>query len=199
VKIIAGLGNPGEKYKNTRHNAGFIITGELASKYNIDGKFNSKFNSIIGKGTIEGIDVLIVQPMTYMNLSGNAVVKILNWYNVEPDDLFVIFDDVSLDIGKIRFRPSGSDGGHNGIKSIIENLGGFKDFHRLKIGIGPKPEFMPLEAYVLQEFSKADREILNKLVPVCIEGIETYLKEGIAETRNRFNGINLAETKEGEI
>ena len=197
MKIIVGLGNPGEKYKNTRHNAGFMITGELSSKYNIDGKLNSKFDSIVGKGIIGNSEVLIAQPMTFMNLSGNAVVKILNWYNIEPDELLVVFDDVNLDLGKIRFRPSGSDGGHNGVKSIIESLGGFKNFPRLKAGIGPKPGFMPLEAYVLQEFSKPEKDILNKVIPVCIEGIEEYLKEGMIETRNRFNGINLApETEE---
>ncbi|MDD3013871.1 MAG: aminoacyl-tRNA hydrolase [Candidatus Gastranaerophilales bacterium] len=192
MKVIVGLGNPGEKYKNTRHNAGFMTTGELASKYNIDGKLNSKFDSIVGKSTIANSEVLIVQPMTFMNLSGNAVVKVLNWYNIEPDELLVVFDDVNLDLGKIRFRPSGADGGHNGVKSIIENLGGFKDFPRLKVGIGPKPGFMPLETYVLQEFSKPEKEILDKVIPVCIEGIEEYLKEGMIEVRNRFNGINLA-------
>jgi len=192
VKVIIGLGNPGEKYKNTRHNAGFMITGELASKYHIDGKLNSKFNSIVGKGTIANTEVLIAQPMTFMNLSGNAVVKLLNWYNIEPDELLVVFDDVCLDLGKIRFRPSGSDGGHNGVKSIIENLGGYNNFSRLKVGVGPKPEFMPLEAYVIQEFSKSEREILDKVIPVCVEGIEEYLKEGILEVRSRFNGINLA-------
>jgi PTH1 family peptidyl-tRNA hydrolase len=192
VKVIVGLGNPGEEYKNTRHNAGFMVTGELASRHNIDGRFNNKFNSIIGKGIIENIEVLIVQPMTFMNLSGNAVAKILNWYNIEPDELLVIFDDVNLNLGKIRFRPSGSDGGHNGIKSIIENLGGYDNFPRLKVGIGPKPEYMSLEAFVLQEFSKSEREILGKVIPVCAEGIEEYLKEGMTETRSRFNGINLA-------
>lgn len=191
MKIIVGLGNPGEKYKNTRHNAGFIATGELASKYNIDGKFNSKFDAIVGKGTINNSEVLIVQPMTFMNLSGNSVVKVLNWYNIDPEELLVIFDDISLDLGKIRLRPSGSDGGHNGIKSIIESLGGFKNFPRLKIGIGPKPGFIPLEAFVLQEFSKPEREIFDKVVPICIEGIETYLKDGMVEARNRFNGIDL--------
>jgi PTH1 family peptidyl-tRNA hydrolase len=191
VKIIAGLGNPGIKYKNTRHNFGFIITGELASKYNIEGKLNSKFNSIIGKGLINNEEVLIVQPMTFMNLSGTSITKILNWYNIDPEELLVVFDDISLNFGKIRFRPSGSDGGHNGIKSIIDNLGGFKNFSRLKIGIGPKPEFIPLEAYVLQEFSASEKEHINKIVSISIEGIETYLKEGITETRNRFNGIDI--------
>lgn len=191
MKVIVGLGNPGDKYKNTRHNFGFIITGELASKYDIEGKFSSKFNSIIGKGCIGGENVLIVQPMAFMNLSGDPLVKILNWYNIDPEELLVVFDDVSLDFGKIRFRPSGSDGGHNGIKSIIKSLGGFKDFARLKVGIGPKPDFMPLEAYVLQEFSSSEKEHISKIVSVSIDGIETFLKEGIAETRNRFNGIDI--------
>lgn len=191
MKIIVGLGNPGDKYKNTRHNFGFVITGELALKYNIEGKFNSKFNSIVGKGCIEGENVMIVQPMTFMNLSGDSVLKVLNWYNIAPEELLVVFDDISLNFGKIRFRPSGSDGGHNGVKSIIKCLGGFKDFSRLKVGIGPKPDFMSLESFVLQEFSSSEKEHISKIVSVSIEGIETFLKEGIAETRNRFNGIDI--------
>lgn len=191
--IIAGLGNPGEKYENTRHNIGFKATGMLAEKYKIDGKYNKKFNSVIGKGFIEDTEVLIVQPLTYMNLSGGAIERILNWYDIPYENLFVVFDDISIDLGKIRFRPDGSDGGHKGIKSIIECLGGFKEFPRLKIGIGPQPPFMASEDYVLQKFGKEEKEILNKVLPICIEGIEFFLKEGIEAARNKYNGFNLGE------
>ena len=139
VKMIVGLGNPGDKYKGTRHNVGFMITAELASRHGIEGKFNSKFNSMIGKGKINGEEVINFTTIDIYEISGQAVVKALKWYNIEPSKLIVIFDDINMDIGRIRFRGSGSDGGHNGIKSIIENLGGFKDFPRLKIGIGPDP------------------------------------------------------------
>ena len=196
MKIIVGLGNPGDRYKKTRHNVGFMITGELAEKHNITGKMESKFNSIIGKGNINNVDVLIVQPLTFMNLSGQAVSKVLNWYKIEPTELFVVFDDISLDLGRIRFRTSGSEGGHNGVGSIIEQLGGFKDFPRLKVGIGPDPGGLFRKDFVLQEFRNEEKEIIDKIIPVCIEGIEVYLKEGVESAMNKFNGINLAPVKE---
>ena len=196
MKIITGLGNPGEAYKNTRHNVGFMITGELASRHNISGRYESKFNSMAGKGFIGNSEILILQPLTYMNLSGEAVSKVLNWYKIEPQDLFIVFDDINLDLGRIRFRPSGSDGGHNGVKSIIENLGGFRDFPRLKVGIGPNIGKIPMESFVLQKFSASETEILNKVIPVCMEGIEVFLEKGINEARNRFNGIDLCKTAE---
>ena len=192
MKIITGLGNPGDKYKGTRHNIGFVITGELASKYNIEGKFNSKFDSILAKGNIKGEEILILQPMTFMNLSGEALIKVLNWYNIAPEDILVIFDDINLDLGRIRFRDSGTDGGHNGIKSIIESLGGFKDFPRLKIGIGPNPGSTLMKSYVLQEFNQSEKQILEKIIPLSIEGIEVFLEKGINTARERFNGINLS-------
>lgn len=191
MKIIVGLGNPGDKYKNTRHNAGFIVTGKLASKHNINGKTESKFNSIIGKGSVNGIDILIVQPLTYMNLSGEALSKVLNWYKIDPSDIIVVYDDISIDLGRIRFRNSGSDGGHNGIKSIIQHLGGFKNFSRLKVGIGPDPGGPVRQSYVLEPFSKNEKEILDKVIPICIEGIETFLSEGIDQASNKFNGVNV--------
>lgn len=191
MEIIVGLGNPGEKYKGTRHNIGFMVTGALASKHNINGRLEPKFNAMIGKGLISDKEVLIIQPLTYMNLSGQVIVRVLNWYKIEPTNLFVVYDDVSLDTGRIRFRPSGSDGGHNGIKSIIENLGGFIDFPRLKIGVGPDPGSVLRKSYVLQEFTKQEKEIIDKIIPVSIEGIELYLKEGIEHAMNKFNNTNL--------
>ncbi len=191
--IVAGLGNPGEKYENTRHNVGFKVTGMLAEKHKIEGKFAKKFNSLIGKGFIRDTEVLIIQPMTFMNLSGGAIERILNWYDIPYENLFVVFDDISIDLGRIRFRPDGSDGGHNGIKSIIECLGDFKEFPRLKVGIGPQPPFIPSEDYVLQKFAKEETEILNKVLPICVEGIEFFLKEGIEAARNKYNGFNLGE------
>jgi len=188
LKVIAGLGNPGDKYADTRHNIGFKVTGLLAEKHNIDGKYSKKFNSIIGNGVIEDNEILIIQPLTFMNLSGTAIEKILNWRGIPYEDLFVVFDDISLDLGRIRFRPDGSDGGHNGIKSIIESLGGFKDFERLKVGIGPQPPLIAREDFVLQKFAKDEKEIIDKIIPVCVEGIETFLKEGIVKARDKYNG-----------
>lgn len=186
--VIVGLGNPGQQYKNTRHNIGFMVTGELAEKHGITGSFSSKFNAIVGKGKINNTDVLIVQPQTFMNLSGEAVSKVLNWYKLDTKNLFVVFDDISLDFGRVRFRPSGSAGSHNGIKSIITRCGSDK-FNRLKIGVGPNPGEHLWASYVLQPFPSEEKELLPKVIDICIEGIEYYLKEGIDSARNKYNGI----------
>lgn len=188
MKIIAGLGNPGEKYKNTRHNIGFMITEAFASKNNINGSFNSKFNAIIGKGSVNKQEVLVVQPLTYMNLSGESVAKVLNWYKADISDLLVVCDDISLDSGKIRFRPSGSAGGHNGIKSIISSCGG-QNFPRLKVGIGPNPGEHSLSSYVLEKFTAEETEILKKTVSLCAEAIEDYLLTDINFVQNKYNGL----------
>lgn len=196
MKVIVGLGNPGDKYKNTRHNVGFMATGILAERHNIPGRLESKFNAMMGKGCIDETDVLIVQPMTFMNLSGQAVSKVLNWYNIEPSDMLVVYDDISLNLGRIRFRPSGSDGGHNGIKSIIESLGGNNNFPRLKIGIGPDPGGAVRKSYVLHKFSQTEKEIIDKIISISAESIEVFLKQGIAEASSKFNGINLVDDSE---
>lgn len=190
--VIAGLGNPGPKYRNTRHNIGFMITGPLAEKHGVTGNFSSKFNAIIGKGKIKNTEVLIVQPQAYMNLSGHAIAGVLNWYKLDISNLFVIYDDVTLDLGKIRFRPAGSAGGHNGIKSIISSCNSEK-FPRLKVGIGPNPGERLWASYVLQPFSSREREHLPKIVDTSIEAIEYYLAEGMTEARNKYNGINIIE------
>ncbi len=215
MKIIAGLGNPGEKYKNTRHNAGFIITEVLASKHNIKGSFNSKFNAITGKGLIDGEEVVIVQPLTYMNLSGEAVIKVLNWYKIEIPDLLVVYDDISLDLGRIRFRPSGSAGGHNGIESIISSCASQK-FARLKVGIGPlrsgsearsgdakaaaiQGKLIPspgehlLKSFVLEKFSEEETKILEKIIPLSTEAIEDYIYNGITFVQDKYNGLDIRE------
>lgn len=194
MKIIIGLGNPGEKYRNTRHNTGFIIAEAIASKYTIEGKFNSKFNAIIGKGLINNEETVIVQPLTYMNLSGEAASKVLNWYKSDISELLVIYDDISLDLGKIRFRPSGSAGSHNGIKSIISCCGTEK-FSRLKIGIGPNPGEHLWASYVLEKFSDEELEVFKKLTPLCIEAVEDYLKSGMIFAQNKYNGIDVRKTE----
>lgn len=190
--IIVGLGNPGEKYKNTRHNIGFRVIGALAEKYSINGKFSAKFNSIIGKGKIKNIEVLIVQPQIFMNLSGEAVSKVLNWHKTDINNLFVIFDDVSLDLGIIRFRPEGSAGSHNGVKSIVQNCGTDK-FSRLKVGIGPNPGEHLWNSYVLQKFSSKEQKYLPKIINTCVEGIESYIDKDIDFAMNKYNGINILE------
>ena len=187
--VIAGLGNPGEKYSSTRHNIGFMVIGKLSEKFSIHGKFEPKFNAITGRGHIHGVPVIIMQPMTYMNLSGNAIIKVLNFYKVPPENLMVVFDDISIDLGRIRFRKDGSDGGHNGIKSIIKSLGGLNKFPRLKVGIGPQPQGIPSESFVLQTFKNEKKELLPKVVDLSVDAIECFLQEGIDPAQNKYNGI----------
>lgn len=188
MKIIAGLGNPGDKYEFTRHNAGFIVVSKLAQKFGIEGKFDKKFNAVTGKGLIDNEEVLIVQPMTFMNLSGEAIVPLMNYYKLSHKDLMVVFDDISLDLGVLRFRSQGSDGGHNGIKSIIKHLGGKNDFARLKIGIGPQPPFLPSEHYVLQKFDKSQESVLQKVEDTSVDALELYVKSGLELASSKFNG-----------
>lgn len=190
--IIAGLGNPGEKYKDTRHNIGFRITGVLAERFGIKGKHSAKFNSIIGKGVINSTEVLIVQPQTYMNLCGNALSSVLNWYKADISNLFVVFDDITLDFGRIRFRPEGSAGSHNGVKSIVSSCGSQK-FPRLKVGIGPNPGESLWKDYVLKKFPPNERKHLHELTDLCVEAIECYVSEGIDTAQNRYNGVNILE------
>ncbi len=188
MKLIIGLGNPGAKYENTRHNAGFKVVSHLADKHSISGKTESKFNAIVGKGKIEFEDVVIFEPLTYMNLSGQAVSSVMSFYKIQKEDILVVYDDLSLDLGIIRFRSNGSDGGHNGIKSIIQHLGGDNKFARLKVGIGPQPSFLASEDFVLQKFSNEEKKSLDKITPICSEAIEFCIKNGISDSMNRYNG-----------
>lgn len=183
MKLIIGLGNPDEKYLFTRHNAGFMAVDFFAAKYNQSFKKETKLKSLITKFKFEGEDIILVKPLTYMNLSGEALVAVMNFYKISKEDVLVIYDDISLDLGTVRFRANGSDGGHNGIKSIIKMLGS-KDFDRLKIGIGPQPN-IPSESYVLQNFTKEELEILKETLKKPL--IEYYLKDGIEKTQNMYN------------
>ena len=153
MKLLVTLGNPGLKYKMTRHNVGFMFADNLAEKYTLSFSLNSKFDAEIVKTNISDNEVLIAKPQTYMNLSGQAVRKIMNFFKININDLFVVFDDISLNLGTIRFRAKGSDGGHNGVKSVILETGS-DAFSRLKIGIGPQPKFMKSESYFLSNFEK---------------------------------------------
>lgn len=196
MKIIVGLGNPGDKYKNTRHNIGFMIADKLAEKNKINLKFESKFNAIFGKGQINNEDVFIVKPMTFMNLSGESITKLINWYKLSKNDIFVVFDDIALDLGRIRFRANGSDGGHNGIKSIISQLGGYSSFHRLKVGIGPDPGGAARKNYVLEPFAKSEHSLLDKVIEGSSDAIEKYINEDINSASNIYNGIDYRQTEE---
>ena len=184
--IIVGLGNPERKYDNTRHNTGFIAIDKVADEYGID-ILESKFKALIGKGVIEGQKVILMKPMTYMNLSGEAVRAAVDYYKVDPEnEVCIIYDDTSMDVGRLRIRKKGSAGGHNGIKSIIAHLG-TDVFVRIKIGIGQKPPRMDLADYVLGHFTDEDIKAVNETSANVVEAIPLLINGEVDEAMNRFN------------
>ncbi len=185
--LIVGLGNPGKQYEQTRHNIGFDVIDYMANKYNIDVN-REKFKGVCGEGFIENKKVILLKPLTYMNLSGESIRELASFYKLEDDEIIVVYDDISLDIGRLRIREKGSAGGHNGIKSIIQNLGGDK-FPRVKVGVGqPKDN---LVNHVLGKFSKGDREHIEKVIPIVSDAIVEIVKNDAKESMNKFNGVNI--------
>ena len=184
--IIAGLGNPGSQYAGTRHNIGFEIIDSLAQKHKIKVK-SLKHQSIIGKGTIYHHKVFLTKPLTYMNASGESIRRIIDYYHIdEKTNLIIIADDISLPTGQIRMRKKGSDGGHNGLKSIIKHLG-HNEFIRMKIGVGDKPLGNDLVSHVLGHFGTADYKIMQECTQNAIAAIECILEEGPDKAMNLYN------------
>ena len=184
--IIVGLGNPTPEYEGTRHNVGFEVIDALARKYNIDVD-TKKHRAYIGKGMIEGQKVILAKPQTYMNLSGESVRSLLDYYKVdEEQELLVIYDDISLGVGQIRIRAKGSAGGHNGIKNIIAHLGG-QVFPRIKVGVGEKPAKYDLADYVLGHFSKGDAKLKDEGYDHAVHAVELIVSGQINEAMNEYN------------
>lgn len=183
MHIIVGLGNPGREYENTRHNVGFSVLDDLARKNNISvGRL--RFKALCGEGFIGGKRVLLLKPQTYMNLSGESVLDAVHFYKADADHLIVIVDDVDLPLGRIRIRPSGSDGGHNGIKSIIGLLG-TERFARIRVGIGhPKYDMVD---YVLGSFSGDESRIINEMINLSSDAAAYLVENGVGEAMNRYN------------
>jgi len=185
VIIIAGLGNPGEKYSNTKHNLGFLTVGLLAERHGI--KISKlKHKALTGEGMIAGRKVLLVKPQTWMNESGRSISEIVNYYDVKPEELFVVYDDVDLPMGSLRIRSKGSAGSHNGMKSIIYMLEN-DSFPRFRLGIGKEPLDIPLREYVLTGFDKEDVDSVRDAVIRCTEAIETALEEGLESAMLKYN------------
>lgn len=185
MKIIAGLGNPTSKYEGTRHNVGFMAIDKIAQKYgiSIDTK---KHKALVGKGIIAGQKVILAKPQTFMNLSGDSIQQIAAYYKVEPEDILIIFDDISLDVGRIRIRKKGSAGGHNGMKSIIACLNS-SDFPRIKIGVGDKKPGQDLAAYVLGNIPKVDRELMDEAILKAEDAVELIVAGEIEQAMNLYN------------
>ena len=183
--VIAGLGNPGREYEGTRHNVGFMTLDALADKYNIDVR-EKAFKGLIGKGMIEGNKVILVKPQTYMNLSGECIRQVMDYYKVDPSEFIVIYDDISLVPGGIRIRKKGSAGGHNGIKNIIAHLGS-EVFPRIKIGVGEKPPKYDLADYVLGHFTKAEPELMEEGYGNAVHAVDMIISGQIQAARNEYN------------
>lgn len=184
--IIAGLGNPTKEYEGTRHNVGFDVIDRLSEKYNIDVD-TKKHRAFIGKGMIAGQKVILAKPQTYMNLSGESIRSLLDYYKVDEEhELLVIYDDVSLGVGQLRIRAKGSAGGHNGIKNIIAHLGG-QVFPRIKIGVGEKPPKYDLADYVLGHFSKAEKILMDEGYDNAVRAVEMIVSGDIQGAMNEYN------------
>lgn len=187
--LIVGLGNPGTEYAATRHNIGFDMITYLSDKYRIPMR-GKEGKAIVGKGFIEGQKVMLAQPQTFMNLSGESVRALMDYYKLTEEEVVIIYDDISMPVGQVRIRPKGSAGGHNGIKSIIQHLG-TQEFPRIKIGVGDKPANGDLVKHVLGRFGKEEDAMIRDVFELAEKGLLALLQEDVAVAMNAVNGIKI--------
>lgn len=196
MKIVVGLGNPGGRYEMTRHNVGFRLVEKLAAQLGADFRNSGSMQCDWARVKVGNIDVVLVKPLTYMNLSGQSVQKVLHWYKVDiktdPGHLIVVHDDVSLNYGRLRFQKAGGAGGQHGVESIIESLSGNKQFDRLKLGVGPDPGGATRGDYVLSNFPPEQQKVIDEVILHGCEGIKHWLKTDIDKSANRFNALDLS-------
>mgnify|MGYP005875967399 FL=1 len=191
MHIVVGLGNPGNEYKWTRHNVGFEVISKLAYDYNIDMN-KSKFKAILGDGRINGKKVLLVQPLTYMNLSGDSVSQIMNFYKEDIENLIVVCDDINLPVGNIRIRKKGSDGGQRGLRNIIYLLDS-ENFPRVRVGVGNKPEGWDLKNFVLSKFTDEEEIDIIKGITDAGDAVVDMINGNMLDAMNKYNKKNKAE------
>lgn len=185
MHMIVGLGNPGKGYAETRHNIGFRVVYELAKKHQIRVS-GVKYQALTGQGVVNGRKVLLVQPQTYMNLSGRSVAPMLNFFKIPLEKMIVIYDELDLPLGRLRMRGSGSAGGHNGVRSLIEHLG-TRDFTRMRVGIGHPDDLIPVHDYVLGKFFPEELPVMEKMVQRAVQGVELWLDQGVERAMNQVN------------
>lgn len=185
MKLIIGLGNPGKEYEHTHHNVGFATIDLLAEKWNIPLN-QQKFNALYGMAHRPEGKVMLLKPLTYMNLSGEAVRSMMDYFDVDVEDIVVIYDDLDLEKGKLRLRQKGSAGGHNGIKSLIQHIG-TQNFNRIRIGISRPPAGMKVPDYVLSRFSKEEQSLMQDAFRRAADACEYWLEKPFIEVMNRFN------------
>lgn len=183
--IVAGLGNPGIRYENTKHNVGFDVIELLSKQYNIPVE-KRKFQALIGEGMMEEQKVLLMKPQTYMNLSGQSIQEAMHFYHLQKEELLVVFDDISLSPGVVRVRTKGSAGGHNGIKNIIQCLN-TQEFARIKVGVGEKPPGWDLADYVLSSFSKEDLPLIASGKELAVKACAAFFTQDTLAVMNEFN------------
>ena len=189
--LIAGLGNPTKEYDKTRHNVGFEVIDVLADKYRIDVS-ERKHKALCGRGVIEGQKVILVKPQTFMNLSGESIRAAADYYKISPEEMIVIYDDISLEPGQLRIRLKGSAGGHNGIKNIIAHLGN-QEFPRIKVGVGAKPPRMDLADYVLSRFGAGEQKLMDEAFKEAAEAAVSMMTDGAERAMNHYNTKKKAE------
>lgn len=186
IYLIAGFGNPGREYRNTRHNVGFKLIDSLVSEFNTK-LTRVQFKAMIGSVDVDDVHVILAKPQTFMNLSGQAVASLIRFYKIPLDHVIVAHDDIDLPLGTIRIRPGGGSGGQKGLASTIEKLG-TQDFPRMRIGIGRPSGSQDAAGYVLQEFSRADEKVLTDVLPNAVQAVRTFIKEGLEASMTRYNG-----------
>ena len=194
MKLIVGLGNPGHEYRDTRHNVGFKVVDALAHRHGVS-SWSEKFGGLEGKARVNEMLVILVKPLSYMNLSGQAVQGFSAFYKVEAPDVLVIVDDVELPLGRLRARPGGGAGGHNGLKSVIQSLG-TEDFPRLRVGVGRGEDGKNLSNFVLGRFTEDEHEIISAAVLRAADASELFIEKGIGPAMNMFNAAPKQDSAE---
>ena len=193
MKLIVGLGNPGSEYRETRHNAGFMVADVLVTRWRVEDQWREKFDALQIKTTVADVPVILTKPLTFMNLSGRSVAATAGFFKIEPADILVVTDDVALPLGRLRARRDGGAGGHNGLKSIIEQLG-TQAFPRMRVGVGRGNGDRDLANHVLGRFDASERDTVSAAVLRAAEAAEMFISDGIERVMNSFNAAdeNLA-------
>ena len=191
IKLIVGLGNPGDKYADTRHNAGEWLIARLARRFNVTLNAENKFSGYVGKTLINSKEIRFLVPMTFMNLSGKAVGALANFYRIKPEEILVLHDELDLPPGSVKLKLGGGHGGHNGLKDIVAALGNNNNFYRLRIGIGHPGHRDLVAGYVLNKPSPSEREALEKALDEAANCMELLFKDGIVKATNRLNSFKI--------
>jgi PTH1 family peptidyl-tRNA hydrolase len=195
MKLVVGLGNPGTEYRETRHNVGFMVADALVNRWRVADQWREKFDALLIKTMVGEESVILAKPLTFMNLSGQAVAGLAGFYKIEPADVFIVTDDVALPLGRLRARRDGGAGGHNGLKSIIQSLA-TQAFPRMRVGVGRGDDRRDLADHVLGRFEADEREIVSAAVLRAADATEVFLSDGIERVMNAFNAADKEDVAE---